>query len=162
MRPASSRAPPRAPPAPLPQPHWGWHCTLGSGRADLVQGQQSPDQWSPHGNQPFLRGISLPNSFIILVRSGTPWLRPGRLSTRLRPGAVSTGEGRRWRPQPFLLFFSTSPIPAALREGEGRAKRRMKPLLVSGHLPAWHPNSDFFYRARRPHRSDRVAGRAPE
>lgn len=88
-----------------------------------------------------LGGGGPPHCFIIRRGGpGTPRLRPGRLSTRLRPGPVYAREGQRERPQPFLLVSCPSPIPAARPEGEGRAKRKRKsPLSDSGLLPPLAP-----------------------
>lgn len=53
-RPASSRHPPLQPPF---RPHVGATLlTLGSGRTDPMQGQQSPNQQPPHGAQPWWGG----------------------------------------------------------------------------------------------------------
>ena len=135
-------------PAPSPLPHVGvTPQTLGSDRADPVQGHQRPDEQFPHGDQPCFRRGSLPYCFIILMGFGPP---------RLRPGAVFTREGRCWRPRPFLLFFSPSPIPGGAPGRRGASNEtEEKPLSVLGRLPPEHPNSDFS-RAGPPRRSGRV------
>lgn len=73
MRPADSRLPPSPPlplvPSPPPPlaptsaPRGGDPPTLGSGRGDPVQSQQSPDHQPPHGDQPGL-GVGVSSSLL--------------------------------------------------------------------------------------------------
>lgn len=79
-----------------------------------------------------------------LVSGGSlpvPFYNPGGVrSPRLQSGAVPTREGRCWRPRPFLLFFSPSPIPGGAPErGEGEQGRRGRSRSRGAHLPLSAP-----------------------